>query len=137
MDILLVSHGEFAKGLLNTIKMIGGKADNIHLFGLEPQESVDSFQDKVFQYIQNHQKSIVIFADLLGGSPMLASIKAIEQSKREDIVIVSGVNVPILLEVKFMVENSEISIDQLIDFVINEAKEGIKVYHRKEVKECL
>ena len=45
MKVIVVSHGSYARGLVDTVQMIAGKQEDLEAFGLEPEESVDKILD--------------------------------------------------------------------------------------------
>ena len=44
MKVIVVSHGSYARGLVDTAQMIAGEQEDLEAFGLEPEESVDNFE---------------------------------------------------------------------------------------------
>ena len=52
MKVIVVSHGSYARGLVDTVQMIAGKQEDLEAFGLEPEESVDTLKEKIRQSIE-------------------------------------------------------------------------------------
>ncbi|HDR1022374.1 TPA: PTS sugar transporter subunit IIA [Pasteurella multocida] len=69
MSLILISHGEFATGLLDTAEMILGKIDNAQVVNLYPHESADDFKAKFEQALEKATGEVVVFADIMGGTP--------------------------------------------------------------------
>lgn len=38
MKVIVVSHGSYARGLVDTVQMIAGEQEDLEAFGLEPEE---------------------------------------------------------------------------------------------------
>ena len=38
MKVIVVSHGSYAKGLVDTVQMIAGEQEDLEAFGLDPQK---------------------------------------------------------------------------------------------------
>ena len=54
MKVIVVSHGSYARGLVDTAQMIAGEQEDLEAFGLEPEESVDTL--RVERVLNRHQK---------------------------------------------------------------------------------
>ena len=52
MKVIVVSHGSYARGLVDTVQMIAGKQEDLEAFGLESEESVDTLKEKIRQSIE-------------------------------------------------------------------------------------
>lgn len=68
--IILASHGEFSKGLKNSLEMIvGNLAQSLDTFSLYPGQSPDEYKEKMEKEIQNNPEITYYFlCDLVGGS---------------------------------------------------------------------
>lgn len=68
--IILVSHGNLAKVLLENAEMLMGPQDNIAAYGLMRDEKTDDFMAVLRDEISRHEKENVIFiSDLMNGTP--------------------------------------------------------------------
>ena len=56
MKVIVVSHGSYARGLVDTAQMIAGEQEGLEAFGLEPEESVDTLREKSERVLNRHQK---------------------------------------------------------------------------------
>lgn len=126
--ILIVAHGALAEGLADSVQMlIGGERPpfcSLGEGGLEPFEK-ELFL-KIDGLLENCQ-GVVIFCDLKGGTPANTSLKY-KLMKQKNIEIVSGVNVPMLLEVLMDLENLPTP-QAAADLAINTGKESIEKIH--------
>lgn len=105
VGLLLVTHGDLAKSLLNSAALIMGEAPLIESYGLYHGDDVDELKEKVKSavkrlYDQSEGDGVLVLVDLFGGSPSNAAARSLHELK--DIVkaeCVTGVNLPMLLEV--------------------------------------
>ena len=96
-SLLVTTHGAFAQALLSTAEMIFGEQKNISSLTLMPGMQIEDFRLKIEDYIVKHENdNILILVDLLSGSPFNS---VIPQLQNERIYVVTGVNLPMLLEV--------------------------------------
>ena len=98
MKIVLLSHGNFCYGLLDTIQMIAGEQKDIEAVGLKPGESDTAYLERVEKAIKpaiDSNENVVVFTDLISGTPFNVTIQLM---KKYNIHHFSGISVPILLE---------------------------------------
>ena len=99
INILLLSHGKLAEEFLNTIKLIMGEQKGINAIGLDESESIENFKNRIIDEYSKLNKSdgIIVLTDLYGGTPTNAAIYGL-LNKYENLEILTGINLPILLE---------------------------------------
>ena len=98
MKVIVVSHGSYARGLVDTIQMIAGKQEDLEAFGLESEESVDTLKEKIRQSIEqaSQEEEILILTDIFYGSPFNTVISLMPEY---DLYHVTGINLPLMMEV--------------------------------------
>ena len=98
MKVIVVSHGSYARGLVDTVQMIAGKQEDLEAFGLEPEESVDILKEKIRQSIEqaSQEEEILILTDIFYGSPFNTVISLMPEY---DLYHVTGINLPLMMEV--------------------------------------
>ena len=78
VEIIIVSHGNYAFEIVNTIEMINGKKHNIIPFALKEQESLEDFEKRLKEFIDNSSfDEHLILIDFLGGTPFNAMQKLV------------------------------------------------------------
>lgn len=94
---LLISHGAYATALKSSLAMITGELDSVFAVGLEPSDGPESFGAKMDAQLANMTAydEIVVFTDLLGGSPGNAAVTKFMNDPR--VHIIAGMNFPMLL----------------------------------------
>jgi PTS system mannose-specific IIA component len=98
INILVMSHGEFAEGICKSAEMIIGKQENLKSVVFNEGESLETLSDKLEKAIKDFNNNFphLIFVDILGGTP--SNVTALLLAKDYKINAVSGVNLPMLLE---------------------------------------
>lgn len=127
VGIVIISHGDFAKGIFQSGSMIFGKQENVIPVVLETDDSPNVFERKLEAAIGclENQQEVLILADLFGGTPFNQAsilVKEHEQSW----ALVTGLSLPMLIEAY----GCRLRMDkaQQIAVQINSlAKDGIKV----------
>lgn len=114
--IILVSHGMYARELKNSLKMVVGDVSSILEACLLPDEGVEQFKEKLENLNIEKYSEVIVFADLMGGTPcnVATSVFMIENK----VSIVSGMNFPLVL-------TALLSEDMSVEDLISEGKNGI------------
>ena len=97
--LIIGTHGSFSEEIVKSSEMIFGSQKNVGVVTFKPGEGTDNLVDKYNNLINELDctDGILFMVDLFGGSPFnAASILAL---KNDNMEIVTGVNLPMLLEV--------------------------------------
>ena len=96
--IVVATHGELARALIASAEMIVGVQENVVPVCLSQEDSPETFQQRLKTAIQRVDSGagVLILIDLFGGTPGNSAALAVYQS---DLQVVSGVNLPMLIEV--------------------------------------
>ena len=123
---LIATHGAFAKGIKSSLDMIIGETDNVFLIQayLDDHISVEDELAAVLTHITTDDE-LVIFTDLLGGSVNNIMIR---EALKENVHIVSGFNLPLLIEV--IMGDAGTPVTEVIETAIIDGKEQM-VYVNK------
>jgi len=124
--IIVGTHGEFSREIVKSSEMIFGKQENIQYVTFNPGESADDLINKYESIMEelDYKDGLLFMVDLFGGSPYNAASRV--AVKEEHIDIVTGVNLPMLLEV-FAVRDS-MSIKELVKVAETAGNMGIKSF---------
>jgi PTS system mannose-specific IIB component len=127
VGIILASHGEFAKGILQSAKMIFGEQENVQAVTLMPSEGPDDFKAKMKDAIASFdsQDEVLILVDLWGGTPFNQANGLFEEHKAKW-AIVAGMNLPMVIEA-YASRSSMESAQEIATHILITAKEGVKV----------
>lgn len=121
--ILLASHGDLCKGMLDAGKMILGDVSNIEYVSLK-EEGIDSFEanlkDKI-KKISEECESILILTDLFGGTPFNKSLE--NSILNENLKVIAGLNLSMLIEASI---NSNKTLEEGYRVVLEAGSLGIR-----------
>lgn len=96
IGIILVSHGPYAEALYESIKMLYGEQDKIETINFKIGESIDDLKEDINRAkIRLQTDSVLIFVDILGGSPYNVSSLEID----DKVNVITGFNMPMILEI--------------------------------------
>ena len=92
--LVLVSHGGLAAGVQSSLKMFAGdKTDQVIAVGLQEGESVDDFAVDFTQALAGADDSVLVLADIVGGSPLTTAASVLaDMGKLDSAVILGGLN---------------------------------------------
>lgn len=127
--VVLVSHGEFAKGLANPLGMLAGEKKEVIAAGLENGKTADEFAEVFKEAIApiTAEDEIVLLGDLIGGSPLTTALNVInEKGFTNNTVVLGGMNLPLALTTVLMKDN--LDLEFLPQAVLNEAHEALKEF---------
>ena len=124
--LIISTHGSFSEELVKSSEMIFGSQTNVGVVTFKPGEGTENLVDKYNTLINELDctDGILFMVDLFGGSPFnAASILALKNDSME---IVTGVNLPMLLEVFGSRDFSSLS--ELLAIAQSAGKESIKQF---------
>ncbi|OFK22419.1 PTS sugar transporter subunit IIA [Olsenella sp. HMSC062G07] len=123
MKFVLVSHGDFAKGLLSAATMLLGPQAEIEAVGLYPQDGPESFRTRLEAVLlPEDEGNVIFFSDLFHGTPFNV---VTDLSRDHDIYHVTGANLAVLLEALLCRSDPGISCQIVCDNAITAAKESV------------
>ena len=123
ISLIIGTHGSFSKELISSAELIYGKLENVSYITFLPGEGQSDLISKYNSIIDTLDKdsSVLFLVDLFGGSPFnAASMLSIDNVNMD---VVTGVNLPMLLEVYSNIDNS--SLEDLVSIAINSAQKSI------------
>ena len=101
MRIVVITHGNLAKALVETSKLIIGDECEIDTLGLFLGDNPEEFRTSVSNLIDKNltEEGLLVFSDLYGGTPANSIMLKMNELKIPDkLMCFVGVNLPILLE---------------------------------------
>ncbi len=124
VGIIIGTHGESARELLKSAEMIIGKQENVEYITFVPGENTDTLIAKYTEKLNliDSSEGVIFMVDLFGGSPYNASSTIALPEENMDVV--TGVNIPMLLETLSMRAGANVS--DLVDTAIRAGSEGVK-----------
>ncbi|MGC8788148.1 MAG: PTS sugar transporter subunit IIA [Anaerolineae bacterium] len=124
VGIVVVCHGEMGDGLLDAARMIVGKQEGIVAVNLREEDSVESLMGRIAAAVEEVDSGdgVLILVDVFGASPFNASARLAMQ--RDQIEVISGVSLPMLLELAVQREGQ--SLAQLVEVACEAGVSGIR-----------
>lgn len=119
IGFLVTGHDSFASGILSSAQMIMGKQTNVEIVEFKPQDDIEDLDRKIEESIKKLDVSdgLIIFSDIVGGSPFNRSMTALVQNSDINIHVISGTNLPLLIEA-FNTRRFESDIKKVVDSIM-------------------
>ncbi|WP_080291164.1 PTS sugar transporter subunit IIA [Oenococcus oeni] len=120
IHILLLSHGPFCEGLLESAEMISGPQKNLTAISLYPGQSPDDYRTKIDSWISSVSvnEGLIVFCDIKGGTPYNASASL---KSKYNFNLIVGMNLPILINV-LLSRNEQTTVESLTKVAIGKRK---------------
>lgn len=96
-NLLLISHGSYAKATLNSCEMILGKLNNVKAIEFKQTMNQDDLLEEIEAIAKTFTKLDAILVDFTGGTPANTAIRF--QAKHPEVKIYTGLSFSLLLAV--------------------------------------
>ncbi|WP_125571102.1 PTS sugar transporter subunit IIA domain-containing protein [Lacticaseibacillus songhuajiangensis] len=97
---IITGHGNFASGMRSSVKLLAGVPDNFDFLDFTENMSEEDVSAKLDE-LNASGEPLLVFADLLGGTPYKCAAKLAVAHPEQDIAVVAGCNLASLLETMF------------------------------------
>lgn len=94
--ILIGTHGRFGEELVNSARMIIGELEDIKVFSLMEQMSIEEYIDEIELSLKDLPSETLCMVDLYAGTPCTAFTML---SEKYNNIVVTGLNLAMLIEV--------------------------------------
>lgn len=122
-QFIIATHGNFAKGIENSIGIILGKFENLESLPCYTKEDFNLAKEIDRMLLQYKDKEIIVVTDIFGGSVNSAFMEKIPSNK--NLHVISGLNLSLILEL--LGEQEEYNnAKELIENSIINSKESVK-----------
>ncbi|MEG0176816.1 PTS galactosamine/N-acetylgalactosamine transporter subunit IIA [Anaerorhabdus sp.] len=128
IGIIITGHGNFATGLSSSVKLIAGQPENYEAVDFVQEDSVEDLERNLNNAIEKLAgcSGIMMFTDLVGGSPFKTSVE-ISMKRKEKIVVLGGTNLGMIVE-SSMARGFMEDVDALADMIVNTGKDQVIKY---------
>jgi PTS system mannose-specific IIA component len=111
IGLVVASHGRFAEELVATARQIVGELDGVVTSSVEPSMSGDELKQQIKEAVRSVDtgQGVIVFADLIGGSPCMQSLSLCQQIRLE---VITGVNLPMLIKANSL-RKTELTLHEL------------------------
>jgi mannose/fructose-specific phosphotransferase system component IIA len=122
VGIVLISHGDMAKGLISSAGMLAPDLSQLTAVTLWPEDNPDDFQKKIEAAVKEMDTGdgVFILADMLGGTTCNRAIYFMGEKTR----LLTGLSLPMLYSLLTIREQGG-DLASIAKDVLEEAKEGI------------
>jgi len=122
VGMLIVTHGRLGEGLLDAMQMIAGPQEKVDFVSLKEVDSIDELKERILSAVKmlDDGSGVLVFVDMFGASPSNAAAYLLN----ENVEVITGVNLPMLLEIVSFRESS--SLQELSANAMTAGVESIK-----------
>lgn len=128
IGLVIATHGELSNGLMDAVGVIMGSSEAVSTVSLKNEIGIEVFKADLEKAVEKvgSKDGVLIFTDLQGGTPYNSSI-FISNSEifNFNIKVVSGVNLPMLLETLALRENC--NLQELASISMESGIKGINI----------
>ena len=132
IGLIVTGHANFGSGMTSSVNLIAGEQEAYRYVDFLPTYGTEELTEEIAKAMDELKdcEGIIIFTDLMGGSPF--NVAASLGHGKENVRIVAGTNLPMLVEIvmsrKFMDD-----LDRLVESVLETGKEQVTKYEFKQV----
>ncbi|MFQ7234589.1 MAG: PTS sugar transporter subunit IIA [Enterococcus hulanensis] len=133
--ILVVTHGEMATGLMDSLSLIMGEQEDYQTLGLKHGDDIVEFSEKIQTGIceLDQGEGVLVLVDLFSASPYNQAAMSFNKLKDHKYRLVSGVNLPMLIE-SFNQRMIGADLETMYQAAMNAGKDGIKEFLEEMAK---
>lgn len=120
---IIASHGSFSEGIMDSVGMIMGHVHNVTCLTVVPGDSQETVVGKIEELLQSKEENseVVVLTDVFGGS---VTNHFFPYLQTHNIHVITGVNLPLALEILVSDENDELQ--SVILEALERGREGMK-----------
>ena len=117
--IVLASHGEQSKGMLNTVQMLLGEQENIAAYSLYPHQTPADLTEDLRKEIEQYGAENNIFmTELKQGSPFNAVVSL---TRDYDLYHITGINLAALMTAIMERDDESVTAEALCETIIEDS----------------
>jgi PTS system mannose-specific IIA component len=123
--LLIVTHSDFARGLLNAAESILGSVSRAEIICISRQDSPDEIKGQIaasLERLRAYQGGAIILTDMFGGTPSNLSMAFLDSGLIE---VVAGVNLPMVL--KFFNNRDSMAVGDLASLLRDYGQQSIRL----------
>ncbi|MBM7643577.1 PTS sugar transporter subunit IIA [Streptococcus loxodontisalivarius] len=126
--LLLVSHGGFAEGLKTSLAMFAGdKMEQVIAVGLREGTEVFAADFKEAISVVTDEDSVIVLADIVGGSPLTTALSVLEErGLLSSAIVLGGMNLPMAITSAVM--KDMLDGDDFVQAVLPEAQTALQEF---------
>lgn len=108
IGMVLVTHGRLAAEFIAALEHVVGPQTNISSICIGPDDDMEQRRQDIIEAVRKVDagQGVVILTDMFGGTPSNLAISVMERSKIE---VIAGINLPMLIKLAALRENSALN----------------------------
>jgi len=112
--IVVAAHGNLAAALLSAAELICGPTDDLRAVGIQPEDSPESFGDRLAAALGDPGEPLLVLTDLAGGTPNNVALRLVRG--RPSAFVISGVNLAVVMEAAMSIDVLDrAAVDRLVE----------------------
>lgn len=112
--IVIAAHGDLATALLSAAELICGPTDELRAVGIRPEDSPESYGERLAAAIGEPGLPVLVLADLAGGTPNNVALSQVRG--RPSAFVISGVNLAVVMEAAMSIDVLDrAAVDRLVE----------------------
>ncbi len=133
-DVVLIAHGKLAQEMKNSAEMIFGNLDHFHALEFLIGEGLETVVQKIDSIVSElNTDSILMITDIFSGTPYNASCSFALSHPNQKIQILSGMSLPIVLEVASMIGSN--NVEDIVKHILEVGKDTIRTFDLTAIEE--
>lgn len=127
---IVISHGDYAGGMVQALEMIAGKQEKLAAVALNEGEGLMDLAKKIRKELEKMGGGdVILFADMFGATPCnAASLLCAETGSP----VIAGVNLPVLMT--FALGREAYGREELLEQLAHAAREGFRILKEEDFK---
>lgn len=123
IGLVLVSHGELAQAFVDVLEHVVGPQEKVVVIGIAADDDMEARRDDIVKAVKNVDagKGVIVLTDMFGGTPSNLAISIMDE---ENVEILAGVNLPLLIKLASLRKVS----DKTIEEIVEQAQEAGRKY---------
>lgn len=128
--IIVTGHGNIATGIGSAVKLVFGQAEKFYTVDFTEDITSELLEEKILDKVNEAgaENGVLIFSDIAGGTPFKTA--SIISLKRKNIKVISGMNLPMILEI--ICEREGMELEELYYHAMTTGKDEIKGFELKD-----
>lgn len=133
--IVIVTHGEMATGLMDSLSLIMGEQEDYQTLGLKHGDDIGEFGEKIQTAIceLDTGDGVLVCVDLFSASPYNQAAMSFNKLKGHHYRLISGVNLPMIVEA-FNQRMIGADLETMYQAAMIAGKDGIKEFLEEMAK---
>lgn len=121
--VVLVSHGEQSKGMLNSVQMLLGPQENMAAYSIYPEQTKESLVEQLRAEVEQYgAENIIFMTELKFGTPFNS---VVELTRDFNVYHITGTNLATLMTVLTEREDEGVTLEAICDAAMETAADSI------------